>query len=87
MLQRNAPDAPATAALTQAEITILRKVGKEEHWASTPTVAQCVARIARLGGYLARSGDPPPGNLVMWRGLSRLTDVHLGFELASGVGN
>jgi hypothetical protein len=35
-------------------------------------------KIARLGGYLARASDPPPGNTVMWRGLSRLTDIELG---------
>lgn len=32
----------------------------------------------RLGGYLARASDPPPDNAVMWRGLSRLTDIKLG---------
>ncbi len=37
--------------------------------------------IARLGGYLARANDSPPGNMVMWRGLSRLTDIELGFLL------
>ncbi len=32
--------------------------------------------------------DPPPGNTVMWRGLSRLTDIQLGFELGTRlVGN
>jgi chemotaxis response regulator CheB len=28
--------------------------------------------IARLGGYLARANDGPPGNKVIWRGLSHL---------------
>ena len=27
---------------------------------------------------LARANDPPPGNIVMWRRLSRLTDIGLG---------
>ncbi len=45
-------------------------------------------KIARLGGYLARSRDPPPGNIVMWRGLSRLTDIMLGLTIAGElVGN
>ncbi|HVV67687.1 MAG TPA: hypothetical protein VG895_05645 [Patescibacteria group bacterium] len=44
--------------------------------------------IAKLGGYLNRSNDGPPGNIIMWRGLSRLTDIRLGFDLALGnVGN
>ena len=44
--------------------------------------------MAKLGGYLARASDPPPGNLVIWRGFSRLNDIHLGMLLAKGnVGN
>ena len=41
-----------------------------------------LAKVARLGGWLARSGDPPPGNTVMWRGWSRLADIMIGVELA-----
>ena len=47
-----------------------------------------LTKVARLGGYLARANDAPPGNLVMWRGLSRLTDIALGFQIgAQFVGN
>lgn len=42
-------------------------------------------KIAKLGGYLARASDPPPGNIVMWRGLSRLTDIELGFNLVMKI--
>ncbi|MGY3698965.1 MULTISPECIES: hypothetical protein [Bradyrhizobium] len=38
-------------------------------------------KIARLGGYLARANDPPPGNLIMWRGLSRFIDIATGAKL------
>jgi hypothetical protein len=30
-------------------------------------------------------GDPPPGNIVMWRGLARLIDIQLGFNLAMKI--
>jgi hypothetical protein len=42
-----------------------------------------------LGGYLARADAPSPGIIVIWRGLSRLTDIELGAEIgATGfVGN
>lgn len=45
--------------------------------------------LARLGGYLARAADPPPGNMVVWQGLTRLTDIKLGTEIAGeqNVGN
>ncbi len=45
-------------------------------------------KIARLGGWLARAGDPPPGDVVLWRGMARLTDIVLGATLAlDDVGN
>ena len=46
-----------------------------------------ILKLARLGGYLARSNDPYPGNIVVWSGMSRLTDICLGLELAGDVGN
>ena len=52
------------------------------------TLSYYLTKIARLGGYLARANDPPPGNMVMWRGLSRLTDIELGAIIgAKIVGN
>ena len=40
-----------------------------------------MVQLARLGGYLARASDPPPGNTVIWRNMARLTDIELGFSL------
>jgi hypothetical protein len=52
------------------------------------TLLRYLIKIARLGGFLARASDPPPGNTVMWRGLSRLTDIALGAVVgAEIVGN
>ena len=42
------------------------------------TLAHYLNKIARLGGYLARAQDPPPGNMVMWRGITRLIHIRLG---------
>ena len=52
------------------------------------TLGPYLTKIARLGGYLARAQDGPPGNTVMWRGVSRLPDIELGFILGTQlVGN
>jgi hypothetical protein len=37
-------------------------------------------QLARLGGYLNRASDAPPGNTVIWRGMSRLTDIEKKIE-------
>jgi len=50
------------------------------------TLSYYLTKIARLGGYLARGSDPPPGNLVMWRGLSRLRDIKIGANIPARCG-
>lgn len=88
MLNRIAPEASPKLALTDTEIAILdRPISCASHRQCRPgTLAFYLTKLARLGGYLARAGDPPPGNVVIWRGLSRLTDIELGAEL-SAAGN
>jgi Transposase DNA-binding len=91
MLNRIAPNASPKLALTDTEIALLdRLISGASHRRCRPgTLAFYLTKLARLGGYLARAGDPPPGNVVIWRGLSRLTDIELGAEIAAAgnVGN
>jgi hypothetical protein len=88
MLNRAAPDARPTLALGDGEISLLDHLVKDRTSRRRKTLAHYLTKIARLGGYLARANDPPPGNTVMWRGLSRLTDIRLGAIIgAEIVGN
>lgn len=34
-----------------------------------------IVLLAKLGGYLARKSDPPPGNQVIWKGYERLNEL------------
>ena len=83
MTNRATPEAPAEVALTEAEVEILDRLAGDTSPPARPTVSHYLVAIAKLGGYLARAKDPPPGNMVIWRGLTRLMDIHLGFELSS----
>jgi hypothetical protein len=90
MLNRSSPDAEPELAVTDVEMQLLDLLVPDKHSAmpEQPTLSRYLVKIARLGGYLARASDPPPGNLVMWRGLSRLTDIKLGATIgAELVGN
>jgi hypothetical protein len=91
MLNRAAPDAAPTLALTAAEIDLLDKLVADagSRRCRPGTLSFYLTKLARLGGYLARASDPPPGNTVMWRGLSRLTDIGIGADIwaAENVGN
>ena len=90
MMNRAAPDADPEVAFTALEIRLLDQLVADmpDAYMNNKSLSAYLTKLARLGGYLARSSDPPPGNTVLWRGLSRLTDIHLGFLLASqDVGN
>ena len=88
MLSRSAPNASPTLALAEVEIRLLDQLVRDRTSSRRKTLAHYLTKIARLGGYLARATDPPPGNTVMWRGLSRLTDIRLGAIIgAKLVGN
>ncbi len=82
MLNRTSPDASPDEAFTELDQYLLdemmpnRTSGKRE-----PGLRHYVVKLARLGGYLARAHDPPPGNTVVWRGLTRLTDIELGIMI------
>ena len=83
MLNRAIPEAAAELAFTPQEIYLLDQLVSDT--AKTAAMGNALSlyltKLARLGGYLARAKDPPPGNTVMWRGLTRLTDIQLGFIL------
>ena len=88
MINRTQPQADPTIALTQLELDLLDQIFPEKKARAGPALGLYLVRIARLGGYLARADDPVPGNIVMWRGLARLTDFTLGYALGSKlVGN
>jgi Transposase DNA-binding len=87
MLNRSVPDATPGLALTEAEIGLLDRVMKDNDQKPLrrKTLSHYLTKIARLGGYLARANDPPPGNIVMWRGLSRLNDMEFGALIGAKV--
>lgn len=58
--------------------------------ADTLTIEQAVLEIARLGGFLARKNDGPPGAEVLWRGIQKLHTITLAwtqFSEGKDMGN
>lgn len=87
MINREATNVTAKMALSELEMKILDHL-KPDKKQERKTLAHYITKIAKLGGYLARSSDPPPGNAVMWRGLQRLTEIQIGVEIGMKlVGN
>ncbi len=91
MLRRSSPDAHPAAVFTEAELEFLDQTSADTKPDGTRNLDFYMIRVARLGGYLARRHDAPPGATVMWRGFSRLADLVAGFAAGKGeprlVGN
>lgn len=86
MINRESSSCSAKVALTKGEMYLLDKLVKNKaQGSSKKSLKDYLVKIAKLGGYLARASDPPPGNIVMWRGLARLTDIQLGFNLVTNI--
>ncbi len=85
MMNRLARDASRLVALMPVETRLLdtlipdRMVKRQRN----VTLYRYLTKINRFGGYIARAKAPPHGNMVMWRGVSRLTVFELGFPLAA----
>ncbi len=85
MINRAEPKAPPARVLTKTEIRLLDGAVRSPSGKSK-TLSDYLTKLARLGGYLARAGDQPPGNTVIWRGLSRLRDIEIGAKIVEGYG-
>jgi hypothetical protein len=83
MINRAAPNARPELGLTKIETVLLDRLMPDSGRSpGEKTLSSYLIKIARLGGYLARASDPPPGNIVIWRGLTRFTDIKLGAALS-----
>jgi hypothetical protein len=85
MSARAAPGAQPDSVLTSPEIATLDQIdaARPKPRIVRRTLDTYLLQIAMLGGYLARKHDPPPGNMVVWRGLTRLNDISIGIAIAA----
>ena len=88
LLNRHLPKADCTQVVTENEWRALYAVTHKTRTfpKKTPTVAQVVLWIAKLGGFLGRKSDGPPGVTALWRGWQRLTDISNTFALFDELG-
>lgn len=87
MINRIDSKADAKTVFTETEMALLDRIISCKNKTRKKTVGRYLTLLAMLGGYLNRKHDAPPGNMVLWRGFSRLIDIHLGFSMAKDVGN
>ena len=81
LLGRACPELPAQILLSEIEVTVLNAFAKQNRITPPANLGDAVRLVARLGGYLGRNNDPPPGHQIMWQGYSVLQLLCLGFSL------
>ena len=84
MIASLSPNAQPELAFTKEELEVLDAMpnNKPNSIIQNKSLSYYLNKVARLGGYMNRALDSPPGNIVMWRGLSKLADIRLGFNMS-----
>ncbi len=85
---RETPDMPCDIILAEEEWQALHAyIHQAPPPQQPPTLQDAVRMIAKLGGFLGRTGDGQPGTTVLWRGLRRLPDIAAGWRAFSQFGH
>ena len=87
LLGRESPELPAEVLFSDLEVRVLHAFARQRKLEGPSSLGIAVRLVARLGGYLARNNDPPPGHEVMWRGFTTLQGMSLGFAIALNEGS
>ena len=84
LIARTDPAVPCSTLLADHEWKVLfLKANKNKSLPKKPPrIGDVVIWVAKLGGYLARRNDGPPGTITLWRGWKRLVDLTEGWNLA-----
>jgi hypothetical protein len=85
LLGREVPELPPEALFSELEITVLSAFAQSRGLAPPQTLGETVLMLARVGGYLARNRDPPPGHQLMWQGYITLSAMAIGFALRDSI--
>ncbi|MCF6219453.1 MAG: hypothetical protein L3J94_12045 [Gammaproteobacteria bacterium] len=77
LLGRETPEFPAEILFSDVELRTLRAYAKKK--ISPPLLlGEAVRLVAKMGGYLGRNSDPPPGHQLLWQG-------YAAFQMMCGV--
>jgi len=82
-LGRETPDVPCTVYFTDSEWKALTTFANHTKTppATPPSLNEAVRLLGKLGGHLGRAHDGEPGSEVLWRGMARLADIEMAYDL------
>ena len=81
LLGRETPELPAEVLFSDIELRALNAYSKKNGLKPPSLLGEAVRLVAKIGGYLGRNNDPPPGHQLLWRGYLEFQFMCLGFAL------
>ena len=84
-LGREVPELPSELLFSDGELRVLATFARSRELSSPECLGDAVGLVARLGGWLGRTRDPP-GAQLMWHGYTQLVAMAFAFELRDEYG-
>jgi hypothetical protein len=84
LLGREVPELPAEVLFSDLEIRVLSLYAEKKKLEGPANLGAAVLLVAKMGGYIGRAKDPPPGHEIMWKGFRKLQIMREAFELLTG---
>jgi hypothetical protein len=81
LLGRETPELPAEVLFSDIELRTLKAYAKKNGLTPPSLLGEAVRLVAKIGGYLGRNNDPPPGYQLLWQGYTEFQFMCLGFAL------
>lgn len=81
LLGRETPELPAEVLFSDIELRTLKAYAKKKGLTPPTRLGEAVRLVAKIGGYLGRNNDPPPGHQLLWHGYTEFQFMCLGFAL------
>ena len=84
-LGREVPELPSELLFSDGELRVLATFARSRELPPPERLGEAVGLVARLGGWLGRTRDPP-GAQLMWHGYTQLVAMAFAFELRDEYG-
>ena len=81
LLGREMPNLSAEVLFSDIELRTLCAYSKKKGLSPPTQLSEAVLLVAKIGGYLGRKNDPPPGHQLLWRGYTEFRFMCLGYSL------
>ena len=81
LLGRETPELAPEVFFSDLEVEFLAAYAKDRRLPPPTSLGAAVFLVGKIGGYMARKSDPPPGHEIMWRGYTDLRTMCVGYAI------